>query len=191
MIPGKLISLISIGLIIGCFAGACVRQASTEPATLLQGTFTLTVSPQSTLIIITPSHTTAAIVPSKTVTTVLPVTTNLPATPTQNIQLISIDSVQVTQGTGVYVHGITDLPDGECIQTNLLADNQPESWWPRDVCIQVETGQWEILVSLGRRGAPTQLDDGIQYEIHAWYPKVGQETLISFPFDLSGPPGLD
>lgn len=190
MIPGKVISSISIGLIISCFAGACVRQASTVPPAMPQGTATLAASSNTTPTV-APSHTTQAIFPTDPATLTPPITTTVPVTRTQNTQLISIDRVQVTPGTGIYVHGITNLPDGECIQTNLLADNQPELWWPRDVCIQVETGQWEILVSLGRRGAPAQLDDDIHYEIHAWYPKVGQETLISFPFDLSGPPGLD
>ncbi len=73
--------------------------------------------------------------------------------------------------------------------TNLLADNQPESGG-REMC----ASRWKQ--GNGRFSSPwagvvlPQLDDGIHYEIHAWYPKIGQETLISFPFDLSGPPGL-
>lgn len=187
MIPGKAIFLVSIGLIIGCFAGACVRQASTIPAVMPQGT-TLDAS-QNTSPTTTSSQGTPAVFPTDPARTTPQIATTAQVTLTQNTQLIRIDSVQVTQGTGVYIHGITALPDGECIQTDLLADNQPESWWPRDVCIQVETGQWEILVPLGRRGAPSQLGDDIQYEIQAWYPKGGKETWVSFPFDLSGPPG--
>ena len=113
------------------------------------------------------------------------------AVPSQSAPHIGIRRVQVTQGTGIYILGETDLPDGECIQTELLAEKRPEAWWPRDVCIQVESGQWEILVSLGRRGAPVQLDEEIQYEIHAWWLNDAQATSIYFPFDLSGPPKTD
>lgn len=168
MIPNRAICLLTTGLLIGCIINGCARQASTAPATF-------------------PTYKTPFDVPLQASPAgAIPI-----STAEQSTQQITIDSVQVIQGSGIYVMGTTSLADGECIQTELLADDQPTAWWPLDLCIQVETGLWEILVSLGRRGAPQKLDEEIHYQIHAWWPKAAQETSIFFPFDLGRPPGAD
>ncbi len=101
---------------------------------------------------------------------------------------ISINRVQVNQGAGIYVTGESNLPSDACINTELLADQQPVNWWPRDTCIQVdEAGNWEYLVALGRGGAPTQLSSGVSYAVHAWWSQQPEAVSTRFPFDLTGP----
>jgi hypothetical protein len=106
---------------------------------------------------------------------------------TDSAPRIMIDKVRVNEGNGVYVSGRSTLPNGECVQTELLVDQQPASWWPRNVCIQIDSGQWEILVALGMNGAPAQLDPNAAYLIHAWWPTHPDTTFTRFPFDLKGP----
>lgn len=107
---------------------------------------------------------------------------------TERTPTVTVDQVKVTQGSGVYVHGQSMLPVGDCVQTELLADNKPVIWWPRDVCIQEDAGQWEILVALGQNGAPAKLDPKVKYEIHAWWPSQPEKVSTRFPFDLNSPP---
>jgi hypothetical protein len=109
----------------------------------------------------------------------------LPATPTE--ASLAIDQVQITQGTGIYLSGRSTIPAGECIRTELLADGKPVDWWPGDVCVEVDVGQWEMLVGLGHDNAPAQLPPGVQYEIHAWWPAQPDTVSTRFPFDLDGP----
>jgi len=169
-------------------ASACARQSPTVPAVIPTESGAATFPVQMVTTILPPLTPTATTVPKAATATVPPAA---PATviPSPGARQISITSVEVIQGSGIFVLGKAGLADGECIQTELVADNQPEPWWPRDTCIQVAAGQWEILVSLGRRGAPLELSRGVQYQIHAWWPKSAQETSIYFPFDMSGPPG--
>lgn len=107
--------------------------------------------------------------------------------PPSSSSLVKIDQVKVIDNKGIYISGHSNLPSGECIKTNLLADQKAVDWWPRDVCIQPDAGQWEMLVSLGRNGAPAQLDSKASYELQAWWPKQEKETQTRFPFDLQGP----
>jgi hypothetical protein len=105
---------------------------------------------------------------------------------TSSAPRVIIERVQVNQGAGIYVSGRSTLPDGECVQTELLANSKNVDWWPRDVCVAVDAGRWEILTALGRAGAPERLEPGNAYEVHAWWPKEPSETLTRFPFDLNG-----
>jgi len=107
---------------------------------------------------------------------------------TDNAPRIVIDRVQVSEGSGVYISGRSTLPDGECIQTELLENQQVLAWWPRDVCVEIAEGRWEFLTALGRSGAPERLDPDAEYLIHAWWPKQPEAVDAQFPFDLSGPP---
>ena len=107
---------------------------------------------------------------------------------TDNAPRIIIERVQVSEGSGIYVHGRSTLPDGECVQSELFAGQEVLDWWPRDVCVEISASQWEILVPLGRGGAPQQLDPAAAYEVHAWWPEQPEEVTTRFPFDLSGPP---
>ncbi len=106
---------------------------------------------------------------------------------TSNAPRVTVDQVQVNQGTGIYLSGRSTLPNGECIKTELLEDGKKANWWPVDACVTVDTGNWEMLVGLGRQGAPDHLNPGINYEIHAWWPKNPEQVTTRFPFDLTGP----
>lgn len=106
---------------------------------------------------------------------------------TNSAQRVTVDQVQINQGTGIYVSGRSTLPNGECIKTELLEDGKKANWWPVDACVTVDTGHWEMLVGLGRSGAPGQLKPGIDYEIHVWWPKAPEQVTTRFPFDLTGP----
>lgn len=97
---------------------------------------------------------------------------------------ITIDQVQVNQGAGVYVTGHSTLPDGACVQTELLADQKVAEWWPREVCVEIDANQWEILAALGREGAPGRLDPKVAYQIHAWNPQDPSGTSTRFPFTV-------
>jgi hypothetical protein len=99
---------------------------------------------------------------------------------------ITIDQVQVNQGAGVYVTGRSTLSDGECVQTELTANQKVVQWWPRDVCVEINANKWEILAALGNKGAPKQLEPNVDYEIHAWNPKDPSATSARFPFHLNG-----
>jgi hypothetical protein len=100
---------------------------------------------------------------------------------------ITIEQVQVSQGAGIYVAGRSSLPNGECIKTELLANQEAVKWWPRDVCVEIDLHQWEILAALGRNGAPERLDPNLKYKIHVWWPKDPAAISTEYPFDLNGP----
>jgi hypothetical protein len=106
---------------------------------------------------------------------------------TDSAPRVMIDKVQVNQGEGIYVSGRSTIPNGECVKTELLANTQSVDWWPRDICIAVDGGRWEILAGLGRSGAPERLDPSTAYELRAWWPKKQAETLTRFPFDIKAP----
>ncbi len=106
---------------------------------------------------------------------------------TSSTPSITVEQVQVDQGAGVFVSGRSNLPNGECVKTELLADKKVVEWWPRDTCIEIDSYQWEMLVALGRNGAPERLDPNVEYEIHAWWPKNPAAVSTRFPFDLNGP----
>lgn len=100
---------------------------------------------------------------------------------------VIIDQVQVSPGQGIYVQGSSTLPNGECVQTELLADQQPVAWWPRDTCIQIDGGQWEILAALGKNGAPEMLNPSSHYAIQAWWAKQPAQTATRLPFTPNNP----
>ena len=107
--------------------------------------------------------------------------------PTPSGPRVLVEQVRVVDSEGIYVTGQGTLPAGECIQTELRVNGEAASWWPADVCIQPDAGRWEILVPLGRNGAPADLSKDSQYEIRAWWPDQPEEVVSRFPFDLTGP----
>lgn len=100
---------------------------------------------------------------------------------------VLIDQVQVEAGAGIYVQGHSTLADGECVKTELLDAQQPVAWWPKDVCVEVDAGQWELLAALGKDGAPETLNPAGHYTVHAWWPKQPQQSSTNFSIDLAGP----
>lgn len=99
---------------------------------------------------------------------------------------IDVFSVDVASGQ-IRFEGSSSMPDGTCLQSHLLADEQPVSWWPTG-CIGVQGGSWELVVPLGVGGAPRELDVTKEYALSAW--AQIDPTVISEPFyfDLEGPP---
>lgn len=107
---------------------------------------------------------------------------------TESASPITVDQVRVTQGTGVYVSGTATIAEDDCVLTELLENGQPVGWWPKDICVQVGVGRWELLAALGRDSAPDQLDSTAQYAVRAWARAQPDATSIEFPFDLEAPP---
>lgn len=161
--------LAAVLFLAGWLAGGCTRPASTLPASL----------PAQ----VAPATPTAVARSTPTAINPVPPTQNAPGA-----DVVSVRQVQVIQGTAITVTGEARLPAGECVRTELLAGTQPVDWWPGDACIEADAGTWEIVVPLGRRGAPERLDEAIEYKVHAWASSDPQGTGVSFPFDLSGPP---
>ncbi len=113
----------------------------------------------------------------------------LPPPPGPEQWAIMVQSVQVTTNASIEINGEAILPSGGCVQTRLLEDGQPVSWWPQDTCIQPDTRQqWQMVVPLGRKGAPEALNPQVEYEIEAWWPEQPNEIQAHFPFDLQPPP---
>lgn len=104
------------------------------------------------------------------------------------IGTIEIISVEVSQST-VIVSGRGTQTDGTCVYTLLLAENEIAEWWPVDSCVELSGGDWQHVIILGENGAPSVLDDTMEYELRA---SANEDPVIEarpFLFDLSGPPG--
>jgi len=73
-----------------------------------------------------------------------------PATPQGETlsALVEIQQVQVDENR-VLVSGTADLPDGACVETELLAVGNRQEWWPTDRCATVQNHRWQIEVQLG------------------------------------------
>ena len=104
---------------------------------------------------------------------------------------IVIESVRVVPLSHIEFEGRTNLSDGTCLLTQLSINDTPESWWPSAECVDIENGQWQIRVPLGKNGVPQELSREKQYLLRVW--ERGNPTIESEPFwfDLSGPPVLE
>jgi hypothetical protein len=103
---------------------------------------------------------------------------------------ISIQSVYVSS-TRIVFSGQSSLPEGGCLHTQLLADGEPETWWPDGACATVDAdGAWQIAVELSAADAPTRLDPTLDYVLRAWCPD-NPSSPVQFWFDLAGPPVPD
>jgi hypothetical protein len=85
---------------------------------------------------------------------------------------------------GVRLSGKASLPPSRCLQTGLWIDDQPASWWPKDVCIEPDGGQWEMVVALGQNETPAQLNPQAHYEIRAWQQDQPDLILARQPFQI-------
>lgn len=107
---------------------------------------------------------------------------------TEDFGEITIEGVQVHSGNSIAFTGRSTLPEGTCLQTELVADGERESWWPVEDCVPVGgDGTWTIVVPLGEGGAPDELDPTVQYELRAWQQSDPTMQAV-FWFDLAGPP---
>jgi hypothetical protein len=100
---------------------------------------------------------------------------------------ITIDHVQIKVGGQISFSGRTTLPEGTCLQAQLLADDDPVNWWPRDTCVEVQQGDWEVSMPLPEDDGPEALGTSTQYRLRMW--QRAQPSVESwFHFDLAGPP---
>lgn len=100
---------------------------------------------------------------------------------------LTIEAVRVDAGAAVTVRGISSLPDGSCLNSELWADGVEQAWWPGDECVPVEEGAWQMVVPLDTGGAPAELDPEVQYMLRVFL-RGGPDISATFPFDLAGPP---
>lgn len=100
---------------------------------------------------------------------------------------LEIGQVQVTADQ-VTFRGRVQPDSGVCVQTLLLADGEPQPWWPADVCATAkDDGTWSMTVPLRAGTAPDELDPTVQYVARA---RLGDEPAVQaqFWFDLAAPP---
>jgi hypothetical protein len=99
---------------------------------------------------------------------------------------LTITGVRATFGQSVELSGRSAGPDGSCVLTVLLADEEIVEWWPSVRCAPVEAGEWAQSVALGEGGAPSDLDPHVQYVVRAWDADEPAETAV-LCFDTAGP----
>lgn len=93
----------------------------------------------------------------------------------------------VKNGEFIEFSGISTLPDGTYLQTQLYVGDEPLSWWPTDKPVQVQNRMWEITVPLGENGAPKYLSMSTYYSFKVWE-KDNPAVMAGSGFDLMGPP---
>ena len=100
---------------------------------------------------------------------------------------ITITGVQVDAGKEIVVSGLSTLPDGTCLGTELWAGGELQSWWPGETCVPVADGLWQMVVPLGEGQAPAALDISLDYMLRA-FQRNGPDVVSVFSFDMTGPP---
>jgi len=100
---------------------------------------------------------------------------------------ITTVGVRVAAGELIAFEGRSTLPDGTVLETQLLADGSPVTWWPKDVPVGVEGGRWDVTVALGDGSAPEELSDDQQYAMRVWARADPSIEAQPFPFDVASP----
>jgi hypothetical protein len=101
---------------------------------------------------------------------------------------VRIKGVQVSEKEAIVFYGQTNLPEENCLYSNLYADDQILSWWPAGKCFPISGKSWQFKVPLGVEGAPEELMPGVQYRLSVYWPGAPGRVKAEFPFDLSPPP---
>jgi inhibitor of cysteine peptidase len=101
---------------------------------------------------------------------------------------IATTGVQVKRGSFIAFEGLSSLPDGTVLQTELSADGTPVAWWPEGASARVAHGQWQVRVVLGEGGAPEALSEEKAYVLRVWERGHPAVEALPFPFDVAGPP---
>lgn len=96
---------------------------------------------------------------------------------------ITVKQVEVSEEQ-VLIRGVSTMPDGVCVSTELWADGALLSWWPSGTSATVQGGVWALGVPL-EQGQTLQA--GVQYIVRAYQPG-GPNIVATFPFDLDAPP---
>ncbi len=102
--------------------------------------------------------------------------------------LVNITAVTVEAGQVVTFSGRTSVSDGECLYSQLYADEVVLDWWPVGKCFPVSGMDWTFSVPLGVEGAPEDLDAAAAYRLRVWWPGAPEVANSNFYFDLSAPP---
>ena len=81
---------------------------------------------------------------------------------------ISTEGASLIPDSAVIFYGNSSLPDGTCLQTQLLIDGEPLSGWPADTCATVQDGTWLIRVPLGEGYGTAGLFLNEGYKLNVW-----------------------
>jgi len=111
----------------------------------------------------------------------------VPEEQARSAAFITIQHVRVEQGDSIQVLGVSSLPDGTCLGSEVWAGGELQTWWPGDACIEVDEGVWSQQVTLGESGLPASLDENAQYMLRV-FQRGGADIVAVMAFDLSGPP---
>jgi len=102
---------------------------------------------------------------------------------------IRINNVQVRENDLITFSGSTNISEGNCIFTELYADEILLAWWPVGKCFPITGADWQFSVLLGEEGAPDGLESEVQYSLQVFWPGAPNSVRAAFPFDLAPPPG--
>ena len=98
---------------------------------------------------------------------------------------VRVTGVQVRPGETIEFSGEANLPEENCLYTQLYADDELLSWWPVGKCFPVSGQEWQFSVPLAEERAPEELDPGVQYLLKVYWPGAPEEVSASFYFDIS------
>jgi len=101
------------------------------------------------------------------------------------VQQIQVLDVVVEPGVKVELMGNTDLPEGNCVYTQLVQDSTAVAWWPVGKCFPVTPPDWVFSIPLGVEGAPQNLEPDAEYCIRVWWPGAPSVTFAEYHFNLS------
>ncbi len=104
---------------------------------------------------------------------------------------IRIQNVQVREREAIEFSGSTNVPEGNCLFTELYGDDELLPWWPTGKCFPSTSGNWQFSVALGEEGAPELFDTAVQYSLQVYWPGAPNDVRAVFPFDLAPPPSQD
>lgn len=101
---------------------------------------------------------------------------------------VRVTGVQVRPGETIEFSGEANLPEDNCLNTQLYADDELLSWWPVGKCFPVTGREWQFSVPLGLEGAPEALDADLGYRLEVYWPGAPERVTASFYFDVAPPP---
>ena len=118
-----------------------------------------------------------------------PVTTTTFGSPEVIEGQIYVDRVHV-ESSLVTFYGTAGLPDGTILHSLLIEGEEPLSWWPTDMDMLVQNGQWTASVALDERGQVKNILVGPSYYYKVYQKDNPTNTAGAF-FDLIGPPPIE
>lgn len=107
----------------------------------------------------------------------------------EEVGSLAITGVTVVDSESVTFEGTTSISAGECIFSQLYADDGLVDWWPSGKCFPLTEATWRFSVSLGVEEAPETLSGDSSYRFEVWWPGNPEGSRDIFYFDLTSPPG--